>query len=126
MRQATKQVRDYILAVIGFTIFKALLEANVITAENVDVGLMKPLVLFLQYLIMLNVSLAVFNLLPFPPLDGSKELSTILPASFQPMFALLEQYGFLILMLLVYWGVVGVVIRPVFSLVEYLLFTRWF
>ena len=117
---------NLILATIGFVIFKGLLEANIITAENVDTGIMKPIVLFLQYLIMLNVSLAVFNLLPFPPLDGSKVLSTFLPASFQPIFALLEQYGFLILMLLVYWGVIGVIIRPVFSLVEYLLFTRWF
>ena len=117
---------NLILATIGFVIFKGLLEANIITAENVDTGIMKPIVLFLQYLIMLNVSLAVFNLLPFPPLDGSKVLSTFLPESFQPIFALLEQYGFLILMLLVYWGVIGVIIRPVFTLVEYLLFTRWF
>lgn len=117
---------NLILATVGFVIFKGLLEANIITAQNIDVGIMKPIVLFLQYLIMLNVSLAVFNLLPFPPLDGSKVLQTFLPVSFQPVFALLEQYGFLILMLLVYWGVIGVIIRPVFSLVEYLLFTRWF
>ncbi len=117
---------NLILATIGFVIFKGLLEANIITAQNIDVGIMKPIVLFLQYLIMLNVSLAVFNLLPFPPLDGSKVLQTFLPVSFQPVFALLEQYGFMILMLLVYWGVIGVIIRPVFSLVEYLLFTRWF
>jgi len=38
----------------------------------------------------------------------------------------MEQYGFLILMLLVYWGVIGVIIRPVFSLVQYLLLTPWF
>ncbi len=117
---------NLILAIIGFAIFKSLLEANIITAANVDTGLMKPVVIFLQYLIMLNVSLAVFNLLPFPPLDGSKVLSTFLPESFQPIFALLEQYGFVILMLLVYWGIIGVIIRPVFALVEYLLFTRWF
>ena len=77
---------NLILAVIGFTIFKALLETNTITAENIDTGLMRPLVIFLQYMIMLNVSLAVFNLLPFPPLDGSKVLSTFLPDSFQPIF----------------------------------------
>lgn len=117
---------NLILAAIGFVIFKGLLEMHVITAENVDVGMMKPLVSFLQYLIMLNVSLAVFNLLPFPPLDGSKVLSTFLPESFQPVFALLEQYGFLILMLLVYWGIVGAIIRPFFTLVEYLLLTPWF
>ena len=117
---------NLILAITGFVIFKSLIEANIVTAANVNVGLMKPLIIFLNYMIMLNVSLAVFNLLPFPPLDGSKVLSTFLPESFQPVFALLEQYGFLILLLLVYWGVIGVVIGPIFSLVNYLLYTRWF
>ena len=117
---------NLILATISFLIFKLLLEFSVITAANIDDGLMKPLIILLQYMIMLNVSLAVFNLLPFPPLDGSKVLSTFLPESFQPVFQLLEQYGFLILMLLVYWGVIGVIIRPVFSFVQYLLLTPWF
>jgi Zn-dependent protease len=117
---------NLIIAIIGFVIFKSLIETNGVNALNADTGLIKPLVIFLQYLIMLNVSLAVFNLLPFPPLDGSKVLSTFLPESFQPMFALLEQYGFLILMLLVYWGLIGMIIRPIFRLVEYLLFTPWF
>src|SRR5205809_35618 len=84
---------------LGFVIFKSLLESNIVTPANVNIGLMKPLIIFLNYMIMLNVSLAVFNLLPFPPLDGSKVLSTFLPESFQPVFALLEQYGFLILLL---------------------------
>ena len=117
---------NLILATIGFVIFKALLETGAINATNAEVGLIKPVVILLQYLIMLNVSLAVFNLLPFPPLDGSKVLSTFLPESFQPVFALLEQYGFLILMLLVYWGLIGLLIRPVFAVVGYLLYTPWF
>jgi Zn-dependent protease len=116
---------NLILAIIGFAIFKALLEFQVITSDNIDSGLMKPLVILLQDMILLNVSLAVFNLLPFPPLDGSKVLQTFLPENTQPIFALLEQYGFLILMLLVYWGLIGVIIRPVFQLVEYLLLTPW-
>jgi len=119
-------IANLILATIGFVIFKALLETGVINGGNIDSGLIKPLVILLQYMIMLNVSLAVFNLLPFPPLDGSKVLSTFLPESFQPLFALMEQYGFLILMLLVYWGLIGAIIRPVFHLVEYLLVTPWF
>ena len=117
---------NLILAIIGFAILKTLIETGALNGVDTETGIIKPFLLFLQYLIILNVSLAVFNLLPFPPLDGSKVLSTFLPESFSPIFALLEQYGFLILLLLVYWGVVGVIIRPVFYLVNYLLVTPWF
>jgi len=117
---------NLILAMIGFAIFKTLLETAVINGANADDGIIKVVVMFLYYLISLNVSLAVFNLLPFPPLDGSKVLSTFLPESFSPIFALFEQYGFLILLLLVYWGILGVIIGPIFTVIQYLLFTRWF
>jgi len=117
---------NLILATAGFLIFKSLLEFGIINGGDIDAPLLKPVIILFQYMIMLNVSLAVFNLLPFPPLDGSKVLSTFLPESFQPLFALMEQYGFLILMLLVYWGLIGAIIRPVYRLVEYLLLTPWF
>lgn len=71
-----------------------------------------PIGIFVGDLMMLNLSLFVFNLLPFPPLDGSKILSTFLPASFAPVINLLEQYGFLILMALIYMGVFRLVITP--------------
>lgn len=117
---------NLILATIGFVIFKTLIETEVINAGNIREGIVKVVATFLNYLIFLNVSLAVFNLLPFPPLDGSKVLSTFLPASFQPIFDMLEQYGFLILMLLVYVGVIGLVMYPFYIFVDYLLYTRWF
>lgn len=117
---------NLILMLIGFAIFKTLLETSVITRDNAGVGMIKVLVIFFDNLIFLNLSLAVFNLLPFPPLDGSKVLATFLPASFEPVLNVLETYGFLILLALVYMGVVGIVIYPFYIFVEYLLFTRWF
>ena len=117
---------NLIIATASFLIFKLMLEFGVINAGNIQEGFMQPILILFQYLIMLNVSLAIFNLLPFPPLDGSKVLSTFLPESFQPVFQLLEQHGFLILLLLIYWGLIGAVIRPVFYLVNYLLMTPWF
>ncbi len=117
---------NLIIAITSFLIFKSLLEFGVINAGNIESGVLKPILIFFQYMIMLNISLAIFNLLPFPPLDGSKVLSTFLPESFQPVFQLLEQYGFLILMLLIYMGVIGLVMRPVFTFVNYMLVTPWF
>lgn len=71
-----------------------------------------PLPILVGNLMLLNLSLFVFNLLPFPPLDGSKILATFLPASAQPVLDMLEQFGFLILMFLIYIGVFSLIIRP--------------
>jgi len=78
-------------------------------------------IIFLENLLVMNISLAVFNLLPFPPLDGSKVLSTFLPASMQGMLDFLEQYGYWLLILLIYLGFFRAIIRPILEWVYYLL-----
>lgn len=80
-----------------------------------------PFAMFVGNLMRLNLSLFVFNLLPFPPLDGSKILSTFMPASFQPVFDMLESYGFIILMGLIYIGVISVIITPFYYALIYIL-----
>jgi Zn-dependent protease len=84
-------------------------------------GIGEPIQIFLELMLNMNISLAVFNLLPFPPLDGSKVLETFLPESAQPVLAMLEQYGYLILMVLMYMGVLGAIIYPVLYVVYSLL-----
>lgn len=111
---------NLLIATIAFIIFKALLMSGLIWAMSDS--LREAVGLFLTYLLFMNVSLAVFNLLPFPPLDGSKVLETFLPESMQPVLAMLEQYGYLILMVLMYMGVFGLIMTPVAQLVEYLLY----
>lgn len=107
------------IAFCTFIVFKTLLmtgwlgQMSPLTRE--------PVLLFLQLLLTINISLAVFNLLPFPPLDGSKILETFLPASAQPILALMEQYGFIILMVLIYVGFFYAILTPILNLVYYLL-----
>ena len=60
--------------------------------------------MFLQVTIQLNIWLAVFNMLPLPPLDGSKVLAGILPRRYAYRYARLETYGTVILLLLVVSG----------------------
>ena len=59
---------------------------------------------FLYFLILINGILMVFNLLPIPPLDGSKLLFAILPQSLDNVKIFLQRYGFFILIGLVMFG----------------------
>lgn len=59
-----------------------------------------------------NIVFAVFNLLPLPPLDGSKVVASLLPGRQAYAYERLEPYGPWILLALVYLGVISVVTRP--------------
>lgn len=79
---------------------------------------------FLRIFFGLNVILAVFNLLPLPPLDGSRLLTIFLPPSKQKILFFLDRYGFLILLALVFFGaatilepLIGGLARSILSLV---------
>ena len=58
---------------------------------------------FLSVIVYANVLLGVFNLVPIPPLDGSKVLYAIMPDSMWKVKQLLEQYGFFILMIFIFF-----------------------
>ena len=111
---------NLLIATIAFIIIKVLISAGYFHTRS-DGGLQEPILLFLDFMLSMNISLAVFNLLPFPPLDGSKVLETFLPASMQPILETLEQYGFLILMVLMYMGVFSAIITPILRVVYSLL-----
>ena len=63
-----------------------------------------PLFQFFHIIVWVNLVLATFNLVPIPPLDGSKILFSALPYSWEPVKIFLEQYGFMILILFLLFG----------------------
>ncbi|MCL1906180.1 MAG: site-2 protease family protein [Clostridiales bacterium] len=72
---------------------------------------------FVYYFILINIVLAVFNLLPIPPLDGSKILAGLLPDRHQNIILTLDRYGFVILIAMMYLGLTGRIISPVVNIV---------
>ncbi|MFH1018805.1 MAG: site-2 protease family protein [Pseudomonadota bacterium] len=79
-----------------------------------------PITMMVTIGIQLNVLLAVFNFLPLPPLDGSRVAVGLFPQLAAP-FAHVERYGFLLLLLLFYSGIVGVLVyRPTELIVSFL------
>jgi len=65
----------------------------------------------LYYFARINIILAAFNLIPLPPLDGSKILMGFAPPAVQKSLLQIERYGLLIIIVLLYLGVLEPVIR---------------
>jgi Zn-dependent protease len=75
-------------------------------------GVAVPLFRMLEASLVMNVGLAIFNLLPIPPLDGARVLNGVLPRRQAITFSQLEPYGFIILLLLFWTGTIQQVIYP--------------
>jgi len=112
---------NLIIAICAFFIFKALLMTNSFNNGTIPETFVEPLSLLLYNCLMMNVSLAIFNLLPIPPLDGGKILSTFLPAGMQPVLEGIERFGFLILVAAMYYNLFSFIFRPVNYFIIYLL-----
>jgi Zn-dependent protease len=67
----------------------------------------------LKLIVLYNINFAVFNMIPLPPLDGSKVLMSFLPGEWAYKLAGIERYSFLILIVLVFTNVLGMIIFPI-------------
>lgn len=67
----------------------------------------------LMLIMIYNINFAIFNMIPLPPLDGSKVLMSFLPGEWAYKLAGLERYSFLVLIVLVFTNVLGAILIPI-------------
>lgn len=89
-------VSNFILAVFSIILMCFLYNQNTLYVQI--------LYLFLYNLAAVNIGLGVFNLIPIPPLDGSKVLAQLLPMQARIKYLNFERYGGLLLFVLIYFG----------------------
>jgi Zn-dependent protease len=80
-----------------------------------------PLLQMTAASIWINIMLGIFNLVPIPPLDGSKILLGLLPQELALGYAKLEPYGFIVLLILFYTGILPRFITPIISFAQALI-----
>lgn len=84
---------------------------------NAPEAFVLPMSLMAKAGITINIVLMVLNLLPLPPLDGGRIAVSLLPMRLARPFAQIERYGFIILIILLFSGVLGQILTPLINLV---------
>jgi len=97
-------------AVISGIIFQLIIYFGYIWGSSFLEYVIIPILHILKYSVVINLVLAVFNLIPVPPLDGSKILAMILPQDLSEQFQKIEPYGMIILMLLLMTDVIDKIV----------------
>jgi Zn-dependent protease len=138
---AAGPISNFILAAIAFIIIKALIIGGVmfpiggfftmivpvgaVFSDAAQPGYLEPLAKFLSVMLMLNVALGVFNLIPVPPLDGSHVLEELLPPAMAGAYEQIRPYGFILLYALLLLGVFSAIFIPVSRLINILVGARF-
>jgi Zn-dependent protease len=78
--------------------------------------------LILFYAVLINTYLAIFNLIPIPPLDGSGVLSGMLSDEAARRYDRIRPFGFIIVIILIYLGLLNVILRPIELLIKVIIF----
>ncbi len=109
---------NFITAIVFALIYCAILKFAGLTFISSNVGTI--VMLIVAYVVTMNVGLGVFNLIPLPPLDGSKIFIPILPRNAKTWFIEHEQTFYFIFLIIWITGIAGRLISPIISQI-----TQW-
>jgi Zn-dependent protease len=100
-------VANFALAVVSGVLFQAIVHFQWLWNGSIIKPLIMELYHMLFYSVAINLVLAIFNMIPIPPLDGSKILAMVLPAGLRSHYARVERFGMIIIIFLLLTNVVG-------------------
>lgn len=100
------------LANLVMAFVSTILFAIFYTQLPMDFIVRHELIKMTEYSVLINVVLAVFNLIPFPPLDGSKMVSTFLDYNMARKYEELERYSFVFIMILWFTNLFSYILKP--------------
>lgn len=107
---------NLLLAILVTIILKLLMVFGVMnTMINSNTG--NIILNMLLYVIQFNIVFGIFNLIPLPPLDGSKVLAYFLPQRARGFMYTLERYSFIIIMIIYFTNLTSYIIAPGYNLV---------
>lgn len=115
-------VTNLILAVVSAILTKGIwLLANILPYSATAEAVLVPLNSMLLASVWINLVLCIFNFLPIPPLDGSRILMGLLPNNLALSYMRIERFGFIIILVLAFSGLLSKVIVPIISFANSLL-----
>lgn len=109
---AAGPISNVILAAVSIALMRMLL-SGAPPFGWLPASVLDPAFLLLRWSIVVNLVLATFNIIPIPPLDGSWILSNVLTGSAERLYRSIQPYGFLILIVLMWSGVLWALLGPV-------------
>lgn len=112
-------VTNLFLAIASALILRAML--FVASYVHMPEMILLPVYFMLVSSVWINLVLCIFNFLPIPPLDGGRILSGLLPEDMARTYASFERYGFIVILILAFTGVLSTVIIPIIRFANNLL-----